>query len=304
MVLTCSSAAGPLTRSKRAKAPIAPGFMELPSKKVASKNKAKASVCPPMLTTPHKSLPLCSLWCPLLPPLQAPLLCLPLALLCFPLPACFLGLCLLGLWPCPPLFCKSLSPGDLFCPWVSRPQWARFPLGLSPPLGGGVTWFPPRVPAFTGEWLDPLGAYIHEALAPEVLLPQEVVFPKQDIGRAYRLVKNLTNKDLLALVAVASQVAFSQTGCHLSTEEHTLRLHHRLGVRGSVWTLLRSSFVGASEETWVALVPPSPTYLRSRDIEGSGAPTPLFSLLPPGNSQISGPVFCCGPSLPHLLMQE
>ncbi|KAJ9076599.1 hypothetical protein DSO57_1024601 [Entomophthora muscae] len=152
--------------------------------------------------------------------------------------------------------------------------------------------------------LDPLGSYIHEDLAPEILLPQEVVFPKQDIGRAYRLVKNLTNKDLLALVAVASQVAFSQTGCHLSTKEHTLRLHHRLGVRGSVWTLLRSSFVGTSEETQIALVPLPPPISGVGTLRGLVRPPPLFSLLPPGNSQISGPVFCCGPSLPHLLMQE
>ncbi|KAJ9076681.1 hypothetical protein DSO57_1023882 [Entomophthora muscae] len=149
------------------------------------------------------------------------------------------------------------------------------------PLGGGVPQFPPRVPAYTGEGLDPLGSYIHEDLAPEILLPQEVVFPKQDIARAYRLAKNLTNEDLLALVAVASQVASSQTGCHLTTKEHTLRLHHWLGVRKSVWTLLQSFFVGASEETWNTLVPPSPTYLWIRDIEGSGEPTPLFSLLLP-----------------------
>ncbi|KAJ9076682.1 hypothetical protein DSO57_1023883 [Entomophthora muscae] len=46
MVLTRSSAAGPLTRSKRAKAPIVPGFMELPNKKVASKNKARPQFAP------------------------------------------------------------------------------------------------------------------------------------------------------------------------------------------------------------------------------------------------------------------
>ncbi|KAJ9076582.1 hypothetical protein DSO57_1024584 [Entomophthora muscae] len=204
MVLTCASAAGPLTHSKRAKAPIAPGFMELPTKKVASKKQAKASVCPPMLTTPLLALPLCL--CLLL----CPRLALPLvwALLWFPLLACFLGLSLLGLWPCLPLCWQSLPPGCILPLGFLSPIGVVSPWALLP-LGGGVPWFPPRVLAYTGEGLDPLVAYVHEDLVPEILLPQEVVFHKQDIARAYRLIKNLTNRDLLALVAIASQVASS-----------------------------------------------------------------------------------------------
>ncbi|KAJ9062779.1 hypothetical protein DSO57_1006847 [Entomophthora muscae] len=266
-------------------APIDPGFMELPIKKVAPKKQAKASVCPPVSTTPPCWLPLfcpllALLWVPLLVlplwlallwvPLLAlplwlallwvPLLCLPLALLCFPLMACFLGLCLLWLWPCLPLFWQSLPLGFILPLGFLSPMSEVSPWALLP-LGGGVPRFPPRVLAYTGEGLDPLVAYVHGDIVPEVLFPQEVVFPEQDIARAYRLVENLINKDLLALVAVAFQVASSQTICHLTTEEHTLCLHHWLRVRESVQTLLRSSFVGASEETWNTLVPPPPTHL-------------------------------------------
>ncbi|KAJ9076600.1 hypothetical protein DSO57_1024602 [Entomophthora muscae] len=140
--------------SKCAKAPqIAPVFMELPTKKIASKKLVKALVCLPVSTT--------HLWPPLLPP-PWPLLW---ALLCFLLLACLRSPLRSLLMPClrpplRPLLCSLLlaplpvrffwacvflgfgltclfsgvpfPPWELLCPWVSCSQWARFPLGLSP----------------------------------------------------------------------------------------------------------------------------------------------------------------------------
>ncbi|KAJ9066846.1 hypothetical protein DSO57_1005512 [Entomophthora muscae] len=185
MVLTCASTAGSLTRSKCTKAPIAPGFMELPIKNVASKKQAKASVCPPVSTTPLLTPPVLPpaalLWVPLLAPPVLPPAGSPLgpsadspfvagsplgspagtpfvagSPLGFPAGAPFVAGSLLGSpamsppgsfllslagslfrpvspWASalPASFLAVPSPQGLFCPWVSRPQWARFPLRLS-----------------------------------------------------------------------------------------------------------------------------------------------------------------------------